>query len=142
MALKFRRGSTQQQSGSLLFGEPFINTTLNTLLIGGQGGDIQLVTTGQTASMNVNSASYALTSSYALNAGVSINTGSLATTGSNVFTSNQIISGTVASNIFLNPNTIFGSNTVPFGHNGLLIGPIISIGGAITIENESNLVII
>jgi hypothetical protein len=73
---------------------------------------------------------------------LSINTGSFATTGSNVFTSNQIISGTVASNIFLNPNTIFGSNTVPFGHNGLLIGPIISIGGAITIENESNLVII
>ena len=116
MALKFRRGSTQQQSGSLVFGEPFVNTTLNTLLIGGQSGDIQLVTTTQTASFAV--------------------------TGSNTFIGNQNISGTVTSDIFLNPNTIFGSKTIPSGHNGLLIGPITSIDGAIIIENESNLVII
>ena len=116
MALKFRRGSTQQQSGSLAFGEPFINTTLNTLLIGGQDGDIQLVTTTQATSF--------------------------VTTGSNAFVGNQTISGTVVSDIFLNPNTIFGSKIIPSGHNGLLIGPITSIHGEITIENESNLVII
>ena len=46
MALKFRRGTTAQQSGSLAFGEPYINTTLGTLLVGGQSGDIQLATAG------------------------------------------------------------------------------------------------
>jgi hypothetical protein len=42
MALKFRRGTTAQQSGSLQFGEPFVNTTLGTLVIGGADGDIVL----------------------------------------------------------------------------------------------------
>ena len=42
MALKFRRGTTAQQSGSLAFGEPFVNTTLGTLLVGGPDGDIVL----------------------------------------------------------------------------------------------------
>ena len=42
MGLKFRRGTTAQQSGSLAFGEPYVNTTLGTLLIGGQSGDIVL----------------------------------------------------------------------------------------------------
>jgi hypothetical protein len=42
MALKFRRGTTAQQSGSLAYGEPYVNTTLGTLLIGGPDGDIVL----------------------------------------------------------------------------------------------------
>ena len=46
MALKFRRGTTAQQSGSLAFGEPYVNTTLGTLVIGGASGDIILGTTG------------------------------------------------------------------------------------------------
>jgi hypothetical protein len=46
MALKFRRGTTAQQSGSLVFGEPYVNTTLGTLLVGGATGDIQLATIG------------------------------------------------------------------------------------------------
>jgi hypothetical protein len=46
MALKFRRGTTAQQSGSLAFGEPYVNTTLGTLLIGGPTGDIVLSTAG------------------------------------------------------------------------------------------------
>ena len=46
MALKFRRGTTAQQSGSLAFGEPYVNTTLGTLLIGGPNGDIVLSTSG------------------------------------------------------------------------------------------------
>ena len=46
MALKFRRGTTAQQSGSLAFGEPFVNTTLQTLLVGGNNGDITLATIG------------------------------------------------------------------------------------------------
>ncbi len=46
MALKFRRGTTAQQSGSLAFGEPYVNTTLGTLLVGGPNGDIVLSTAG------------------------------------------------------------------------------------------------
>lgn len=46
MALKFRRGTTAQQSGSLAFGEPFVNTTLGTLLVGGASGDIALAVAG------------------------------------------------------------------------------------------------
>ena len=46
MALKFRRGTTAQQSGSLAFGEPYVNTTLGTLLIGGPDGDIALSAAG------------------------------------------------------------------------------------------------
>jgi hypothetical protein len=46
MGLKFRRGTTAQQSGSLAFGEPYVNTTLGTLVIGGATGDIILSTTG------------------------------------------------------------------------------------------------
>jgi hypothetical protein len=42
MGLKFRRGSTAQQSGSLAFGEPYVNTTLGTLVVGGASGDIVL----------------------------------------------------------------------------------------------------
>jgi len=46
MGLKFRRGTTAQQSGSLAFGEPYVNTTLGTLVIGGATGDIILSSTG------------------------------------------------------------------------------------------------
>jgi hypothetical protein len=46
MALKFRRGTTAQKSGSLAFGEPYVNTDLGTLQIGGAGGDITLGTSG------------------------------------------------------------------------------------------------
>jgi hypothetical protein len=49
MALKFRRGTTAQQSGSLAYGEPYVNTTLGTLLVGGASGDIQLTSTGPSA---------------------------------------------------------------------------------------------
>ena len=42
MGLKFRRGTTAQQSGSLAFGEPYVNTTLGTLVVGGATGDIVL----------------------------------------------------------------------------------------------------
>ena len=46
MGLKFRRGTTAQKSGSLAFGEPYVNTDLNTLQIGGASGDIILAAAG------------------------------------------------------------------------------------------------
>ena len=49
MALKFRRGTTAQKSGSLAFGEPYVNTTLGTLQIGTDTGDVTLATQGATS---------------------------------------------------------------------------------------------
>jgi hypothetical protein len=46
MGLKFRRGTTAQKSGSLAFGEPYVNTDLNTLQVGGANGDILLAAAG------------------------------------------------------------------------------------------------
>ena len=68
----------------------YLNNGLNTLtanLNGVVSGSLQIsalgfISASQTASMNVNSASYALTASYALNAGTTVNTGSLITTSS------------------------------------------------------------
>ena len=54
MALKFRRGTTAQQSGSLAFGEPYVNTDLGTLLVGGTNGDIILSSTGTGSNLVVN----------------------------------------------------------------------------------------
>ena len=52
MALKFRRGTTAQKSGSLAFGEPYVNTTLGTLQIGGDTGDITLAGTSATVGIS------------------------------------------------------------------------------------------
>ena len=52
MALKFRRGTTAQKSGSLAFGEPYVNTTLGTLQIGGESGDITLVINSASAGIS------------------------------------------------------------------------------------------
>jgi hypothetical protein len=49
MALKFRRGTTAQKSGSLQFGEPYINTDLQTLQIGTDLGDVTLSTASPSA---------------------------------------------------------------------------------------------
>jgi len=46
MGLKFRRGTTAQKSGSLAYGEPYVNTDLGTLQIGGATGDITLGASG------------------------------------------------------------------------------------------------
>ena len=54
MALRFRRGSDGQKSGSLQFGEPYVNTDLNTLQIGGLGGDITLSAVGTGSNLLIN----------------------------------------------------------------------------------------
>jgi hypothetical protein len=53
MALKFRRGTTAQKSGSLAFGEPYVNTTLGTLQIGLESGDATLTALGTGSSIAV-----------------------------------------------------------------------------------------
>ncbi len=53
MALKFRRGTTAQKSGSLAFGEPYVNTTLGTLQIGLETGDVTLTALGTGSNLEV-----------------------------------------------------------------------------------------
>ena len=53
MALKFRRGTTAQKSGSLAFGEPYVNTTLGTLQIGLESGDATLTALGTGSNIEV-----------------------------------------------------------------------------------------
>ena len=74
---------------------PDISSSAGTISGSTQISGLGFINATQTASMNVNSASYALTASYALNSGLSINTGSFATTGSNTFTGNQTVTGSV-----------------------------------------------
>ena len=87
MGLKFRRGTNAQKSGSLAFGEPYVNTDLNTLMVGGASGDITLAT--------------------------SVAAGAYATTGSNTFVGDQTITGSlgVTGNLTLGGNITIGDNT-------------------------------
>ena len=131
MALKFRRGTTAQKSGSLAFGEPYVNTTLGTLEIGGESADIVLSAVGTGSNLLINNitASHiipALTNTYDLGSETNywrdlyISTGSIkfvaggsvvgtimsgssATTGSNIFIGNQTITGSlyVSQNLYV-----------------------------------------
>ena len=92
---------------------PDISSSAGTISGSTQISGLGFINATQTASMNVNSASYALTSSYALNAGLSINTGSFATTGSNGFAGNQTVTG-----------SIFVSGSL----RGNILTPIITVG--------------
>ena len=87
MGLKFRRGTNAQKSGSLAFGEPYVNTDLNTLMVGGAAGDITLAT--------------------------STAAGTYATTGSNTFIGDQTITGSlgVSGNLTLGGNITIGDAT-------------------------------
>jgi hypothetical protein len=91
MALKFRRGTTAQQSGSLAYGEPYVNTTLGTLLVGGASGDIQLTSTGPSSTF----------------AGASVSASSFVSASSLKITGNAAIDG----NLTLGGNITIGDNT-------------------------------
>jgi hypothetical protein len=91
MALKFRRGTTAQQSGSLAYGEPYVNTDLGTLLVGGASGDIQLSNAGPTSTF----------------AGASVSASTFVSASSLKVTGNATIDG----NLTLGGNITIGDNT-------------------------------
>jgi hypothetical protein len=62
-------------------------------------------------------------------------------TGNAEITGSLGVSNTVTSQIFINPQTITGTQTVPAGYNGMLTGPV-SNAGTIVVETGSTLVII
>ena len=92
--------SLDSRLDSVEYSASYVNSQLNTLttnLNGVVSGSLQIsalgfISASQTASMNVNSASYALTASYALNAGTTVNTGSLISTSSFNSFSQSIVS--------------------------------------------------
>lgn len=71
----------------------------------------------------------------------------LATTGSNTFIGDQIVTGSVFvtneifGSVFINPQTIVNSITIPSAYNALLIGPV-SFATTVNIETTANLTII
>jgi hypothetical protein len=141
MALKFRRGTTAQKSGSLAFGEPYVNTTLGTLQIGGDSADITLsaVGTGSNLLINEITASHIIpseTNTYDLGSETnywrdlyistgsikfvaggtvvgSIASGSSATTGSNIFIGDQTITGSlyISQNFYVQGSSSFQNIT-------------------------------
>ena len=90
---------------------PDISSSAGTISGSTQISGLGFINATQTSSMNVNSASYALTASYALNT----NTGSFATTGSNTFIGNQIVTGSLSVSGSLRGNIFTPTNT---GING------------------------
>ena len=85
---------------------PDISSSAGTISGSTQISGLGFINATQTSSMNVNSASYALTASHALNVGLSINTGSFATTGSNTFIGNQIVTGSLSVSGSLRGNVL------------------------------------
>jgi len=121
MALKFRRGSTADKSGSLAFGEPFVNTSLTTLQVGGNSGDITLATVGSTSEFN----------------SLSVSASSFVSASNLHITSNALIKG----NLTLNGNTTIGdstSDTVTFAAN-ISSSLIPSINNAFDLGSESKI---
>jgi hypothetical protein len=113
MALKFRRGTAAQKSGSLAFGEPYVNTTLGTLQVGLDTGDLTLTSVGPTTQFGIQSISasafVSASSIYSTN-GItgSINFNNLTNVPSLISGSIQVLGGTgiISSSTQLNNTTI------------------------------------
>jgi len=60
--------------------------------------------------------------------------------GSAVITGSLLVSETVKSQVYMNPQTLDGF-TIPTGNNAMLVGPV-AISGSIVVEGNSNLVVL
>ena len=118
MALKFRRGTAAQKSGSLAFGEPYVNTTLGTLEIGLDTGDVTLTAVGPTTQLAIQSISasaFISASSIRSTNGI---TGSIAATNGVVSGSSQITYTGISSI----PGGIVSSSVQVLGGTGIVSG--------------------
>jgi hypothetical protein len=105
MALKFRRGTTAQKSGSLAFGEPYVNTTLGTLQIGLETGDVTLLISS--ASQGISGSSLDITGNAKIDGNLTL--------GGNITIGDQT-SDTVAVNANLSSSLIpSATNTFDLG---------------------------
>lgn len=62
-------------------------------------------------------------------------------TGDAQITGSLEVSETIKSQIFINPQTISGSITIPTNNNAMLVGPI-SVDGSIIVEGNSKLIVL
>ena len=107
MALKFRRGTTAQKSGSLAFGEPYVNTSLGTLQIGLDTGDVTLATTGTGSSGNfgaITGTSLSITGNASIDGNLTL--GGTITIGDNT-SDNVVVNADLSSSIIPNNDNAF-----------------------------------
>ena len=114
MALKFRRGTAAQKSGSLAFGEPYVNTTLGTLQVGLDTGDLTLTSVGTTTQFEIQSISasafVSASSIYSTN-GI---TGSIAATNGVISGSSQLNNASIQNLTVINLTTVNETASVLF----------------------------
>ena len=161
MALKFRRGTTAQQSGSLAFGEPFVNTTLGTLLVGGPNGDIVLSSAGTGSTGNfgaISGSGLDITGNITLTGNVDgvdisvLNTNINSTTASlntsianlNTFSGSQLTQNSTLATVtasydgrFTTLATYTGSVNTRFTEIGVVSGSLIASASAAKTTNDS-----
>jgi len=119
MALKFRRGTTAQKSGSLAFGEPYVNTTLGTLQIGGDAGDITLgsVGTGSNAQFSgISGSSLDITGNAKIDGNLTL--GGTITIGDNS-SDNVVVNADLSSSIIPNNDNSFDLGSTSFRYRAV-----------------------
>jgi len=85
---------------------------------------------------NANTSSYALTASYALNS-----ESGFPYTGSAIISGSLEVIGTLASNVFMNPQSIVNDLIIPSGYNALMLGPV-DMYSTVQVGSGSNLTIL
>ena len=119
MGLKFRRGTTAQKSGSLAFGEPYVNTTLGTLQIGGESGDITLGASGtgsQGSFAGISGSSLDITGNAKIDGNLTL--GGTITIGDNS-SDNVVVNADLSSSIIPNNDNSFDLGSTSFRYRAI-----------------------
>jgi hypothetical protein len=136
MGLKFRRGTTAQKSGSLAFGEPYVNTTLGTLQIGGEVGDVTLLI--NSSSQGISGSSLDITGNAKIDGNLTL--GGNITIGDN--TSDTVsVTANLSSSLIPHTTNVFdlGSASKQWRHVYISTGSLYMNGTAILSSNATDL---
>jgi hypothetical protein len=142
MGLKFRRGTNAQKSGSLAFGEPYVNTDLGTLQIGGLTGDITLGASGtgsQGSFAGISGSSLDITGNAKIDGNLTL--GGTITIG-DASTDNVVVNADLSSSIIPNDDNAFdlGSTSKRYRaiHGTNIYGTINATNGVISGSSQLN----
>jgi hypothetical protein len=142
MGLKFRRGTNAQKSGSLAFGEPYVNTDLGTLQIGGLTGDITLGASGtgsQGSFAGISGSSLDITGNAKIDGNLTL--GGTITIG-DTSTDNVVVNADLSSSIIPNDDNAFdlGSTSKRYRaiHGTNIYGTINATNGVISGSSQLN----
>jgi hypothetical protein len=119
MGLKFRRGTNAQKSGSLAFGEPYVNTDLGTLQIGGLTGDITLGASGtgsQGSFAGISGSSLDITGNAKIDGNLTL--GGTITIGDNS-SDNVVVNADLSSSIIPNNDNSFDLGSTSFRYRAI-----------------------